>query len=438
MASNHYQVLGVPPDAEQPVIRAAYLALMRLHHPDQNGAQPSLEKAQQVSSAYAVLGDPKRRRDYDGRSAPRLIDLSAKTAKFPSRRRTAGRNAALLIAAGTLGLLAFVTTRDQSTPWSRGSSAAGEHQGYTMIQAGPNGNDCSSRIDGDAVRGAIFAEASRLATGDGSVLRHAATASVLRLSDIDAEEDGATGHWRCSATVSVDLPPGTVTAGGQSRIIADLAYSIDRAPGSDRQRIAVPAGELVATSLSRVRRAGSEASSSLASGSLTRSPTSLPAALPVPRVDRAPALSPPPPITLRATLPSEPPLSPATARPRAAAPRPVPRPQSLPAPERKRDVALASTPATVPARMAVPPTPAASPPARNAADGANLAYLDRLSSMLYNQSVANADVAKRGRLTHTRDSFVARLKGCTTNACRKATYLARNGEIVSIMRDGPP
>lgn len=57
-------MLGVSPDAPPEVIRAAYRRLAREHHPDVAG--PAADDAiRTLNAAYAVLGDPVRRYDYD-------------------------------------------------------------------------------------------------------------------------------------------------------------------------------------------------------------------------------------------------------------------------------------------------------------------------------------------------------------------------------------
>ena len=69
----HYDVLGVDPDAPAADVRRAYLRLARDHHPDFHGSAPSALRAaneremQRINEAWAVLGDPDRRRAYDGR-----------------------------------------------------------------------------------------------------------------------------------------------------------------------------------------------------------------------------------------------------------------------------------------------------------------------------------------------------------------------------------
>lgn len=65
-----YAVLGVSPAAEDVVIRAAYLALMRAYHPDRNASAEAAARTRAVTEAYKVLGDPARRAEYDaGRRA---------------------------------------------------------------------------------------------------------------------------------------------------------------------------------------------------------------------------------------------------------------------------------------------------------------------------------------------------------------------------------
>jgi curved DNA-binding protein CbpA len=57
-----YEVLQVRRGAEPEVIRAAYRALARKHHPDFGG---SPERMAAINEAWAVLGDPAQRAAYD-------------------------------------------------------------------------------------------------------------------------------------------------------------------------------------------------------------------------------------------------------------------------------------------------------------------------------------------------------------------------------------
>jgi hypothetical protein len=60
---SHYDVLGVSPDADTGEVHRAYLALARRHHPDRKGGDDV--RMRTINEAWAVLGDPARRQQYD-------------------------------------------------------------------------------------------------------------------------------------------------------------------------------------------------------------------------------------------------------------------------------------------------------------------------------------------------------------------------------------
>jgi curved DNA-binding protein CbpA len=66
MSTDHYQALGVLPDASPEQIRAAYLRLMREHHPDRRPGDAAAEAlSRRANAAWDVLGDAARRASYD-------------------------------------------------------------------------------------------------------------------------------------------------------------------------------------------------------------------------------------------------------------------------------------------------------------------------------------------------------------------------------------
>jgi len=66
MARSLYDVLGVPSDADDAEIRAAYRRLAKRWHPDFNPGNPEAERRfKEISAAYEILGDPEKRRRYD-------------------------------------------------------------------------------------------------------------------------------------------------------------------------------------------------------------------------------------------------------------------------------------------------------------------------------------------------------------------------------------
>ncbi len=63
---DYYQILGISKDTSQDDIKKAYRKLARRYHPDLNpGDKTAEEKFKDINEAYAVLGDPQKRAEYD-------------------------------------------------------------------------------------------------------------------------------------------------------------------------------------------------------------------------------------------------------------------------------------------------------------------------------------------------------------------------------------
>lgn len=63
---DYYKVLGVPKDATEAEIKKAYRKLAREFHPDANkGDDKAEERFKEISEANDILGDAKRRKEYD-------------------------------------------------------------------------------------------------------------------------------------------------------------------------------------------------------------------------------------------------------------------------------------------------------------------------------------------------------------------------------------
>ena len=62
MAKNYYDILGVDKKATKDDVKKAFRKLAQKHHPDKGGDEA---KFKEITEAYAVLGDEKRRREYD-------------------------------------------------------------------------------------------------------------------------------------------------------------------------------------------------------------------------------------------------------------------------------------------------------------------------------------------------------------------------------------
>lgn len=62
MAKNYYETLGVDKKATQDDIKKAFRKLAQKHHPDKGGDEA---KFKEITEAYSVLSDERRRREYD-------------------------------------------------------------------------------------------------------------------------------------------------------------------------------------------------------------------------------------------------------------------------------------------------------------------------------------------------------------------------------------
>lgn len=64
--SDPYQILGVPKSADEKQIKSAFRKLAKKYHPDQNKDNPGAKaKFAEVSSAYEIIGDKKKRAQFD-------------------------------------------------------------------------------------------------------------------------------------------------------------------------------------------------------------------------------------------------------------------------------------------------------------------------------------------------------------------------------------
>lgn len=74
---DHYRVLQVDPAANPLVIQAAYRVLAQIWHPDVAGDEAEMKR---INAAWEVLGDPRRRKQYDIERAgrhPGAVDASS-------------------------------------------------------------------------------------------------------------------------------------------------------------------------------------------------------------------------------------------------------------------------------------------------------------------------------------------------------------------------
>lgn len=82
-STDHYKVLGVSPDCEAVVIRAAYKALARVYHADVNGTPEAAIRMREINAAYAILRNPDLRASYDQQREKPAAKPKAEPLRWP-------------------------------------------------------------------------------------------------------------------------------------------------------------------------------------------------------------------------------------------------------------------------------------------------------------------------------------------------------------------
>lgn len=375
---DHYRILGIDPGADGAAIRARYVAEMKHAHPDRNASPDTLRRAQELTAAYAVLGDPERREIYDCQRA--ALERWERIGEGDAARRRFGPGSAfMLLLVGLAGgaawyfpeLLPPAAVADRRAPLVESAQTL----------------RCAALARDPGVRGALSDRLER--AGLGPLALTALAASAIDLSEPIAGDSGDS----CRATLRIDLPAGFSAGGGERSIVSDVGLS--RSPGSGDERVAVELDRALVEALATVR----------VSAPATPPPAS---ARPDPMMEEVE------------------PVAPDRVAPVFTAPPPPPSPHRAPAEPARSRPERTPQPAPVP-----PPEPRPRPAA--AAKRIDVAPLERQTRAFFTQAWANAAAAKRARLSTSQNSFNARLAACGSDSCRRDTYLARNVEISRIM-----
>ncbi|NKZ05017.1 molecular chaperone DnaJ [Actinomadura latina] len=239
MANDYYAILGVRRDASADEVKKAYRRLARELHPDVNPDPETQEKFKEITQAYEVLSDPKKREMYDLGADPFASGAGAgaggfggagfpfsdimdaffgtATSRGPRSRARRGRNATLRVELD-LGETAFGTTRELSIDTAVACTAC-EGSGCAPGTHPDTCETCHGRGEVQQVQRSFLGQVMTARPcpacgGFGSVIRNPCT------------ECSGDGRVRTRRTVKVKIP-----AGVENGIHIQLAGEGEVGPG---------------------------------------------------------------------------------------------------------------------------------------------------------------------------------------------------------------
>ena len=138
---DHYQTLGVDPSASAQEIRAAYLALIKRHHPDAQRHPQAQEdvRVRELNLAYAVLRDTAKRADHDAArqmaARPAIevrADASQAFAPVPSNPQDRRNLPAFALVSAVALTSVLIGAQSETAPFTLSGEAPAEDE-YTVV-----------------------------------------------------------------------------------------------------------------------------------------------------------------------------------------------------------------------------------------------------------------------------------------------------------------
>ena len=115
---------------------------------------------------------------------------------------------------------------------------------------------CASNYTYDLLKRELFRRAAQIRGGvDPALFDRIANAAALRVErPLVTSRDEGLGSIACSASASIDLPPGLTVEGGRSSLTADLAYTLQPAADGSGDVLAFTNADAIVVPLATIRR----------------------------------------------------------------------------------------------------------------------------------------------------------------------------------------
>jgi uncharacterized protein YecT (DUF1311 family) len=244
---------------------------------------------------------------------------------------------------------------------------------------------CASKTTYDLIKRELFRRAAQLRGSDQAAFDRLSSYAVVRMDNpVMENEDSSTGAVHCSASLSLDLPPGVAVVGGRRTLTSDIDYSVQPAADGSGPVVLLQNADPIITPLATLARVAEPA-----------------------QVNPA--------VTLNEAAPT------ATG---SVAPAPVPVPVTPPA-----------TTQAVPQAGARPSFNCANARTRGEiaiCKDPGLAALDRQMAAQFGRAMATATPEQQAILQRTRNFFLGYRDRCPNNSCIGDAYVGRMREIRDI------
>lgn len=386
---------------------------MRRYHPDGNPSADAAERVRAITTAYEVLGDEAKRREYDREWEP-------SRSSGPIDQRAQPRRAGPLIFGITLlcmGLLIWIIAAQRMV---QSPNEGREPVTLTNVSRGPSnaptGASCLTYETKSLVRAELLRRVGNL-QGAGARLVSPDALSVRTYPAL-ALSMPRPGLVECTAAITV-LTPGTEAASDrQPALFGNVEFLIGTGSAQGVSLIELKPDDRFLIELA-----------SLQPTPVTNSENELP-------LQKQPSTMDPPPVRPASTTSRETPPKPVkvkVARNLSAKSGATGRPAEIAA--RVQVTSPAKTQRTISRQKEAPC--AFGPAIRNEmCDVESLRPLEQQLAIFERQSATNADARKRDQLSQSRGRFEARQRSCATSACLRSAILARTTEIANIMNSG--
>jgi len=246
---------------------------------------------------------------------------------------------------------------------------------------------CASKATYDLIKRELFRRAAQLRGSDQAAYDQVASSAVVRMENpVMESKDSSTGAIHCSASLSLDLPPGIAVVGGRRTLTSDVDYTVQQAADGGGPVVLLQNADPIISPLATLAR--------VAEPSPANSGESLNEAEPgpvEPSANEAPPIAAPtqnPPVPARPQAGGRPSFNCTSARTRG-------------------EIAVCGDP--------------------------GLAALDRQMAGQYARAMESASPQQQAVLQQTRNRFLGYRDRCPNNSCIGDAYVGRMREIRDIV-----